>query len=87
MGVYSKSYQTVTAGRVREDEAIAYFGKNEVSTPVGNFSTNRTGGAVAQPKITKDQANELVGKQRSTTASKNYIATAYDAGSNNSAKS
>ena len=96
---YSRAYQQVTAGRVREDEAIAYFGKNEVTTPVGNFSTTRVGGSVAQPVITKNQSNEFVGKQRPVTnlaATQaqivsgnrgNAVAEAYAAGSNNSAKS
>ena len=99
MGTYSKAYQQVTAGRVREDEAIAYFGKNEVTTPAGNFSVARTGGSVMQPVITKNQANEFVGKIRPVTNlaatqaqivaanNGNAIAEGYNAGSNNVAKS
>ena len=98
MAVYSRAYQVVTAGRVREDEAIAYFGKNEVTTPAGNFQTARVGGSVQQPTITKNQSNEYVGKIRPVTdlASTqaeivaanqgNAIAEAYNTGSNNSNK-
>lgn len=31
--MYGKQYQTVIAGRVREDEGIGFFGKNEIATP------------------------------------------------------
>ena len=44
-GVYSKAYQTVTAGRVREDEAIAFYGQNRVScgrdTAIVNLSAQQ----------------------------------------------
>jgi hypothetical protein len=57
---YSKAYNQVTAGRVREDEAIAFFGKNKIATParVTNFSS--VGGG-KQPAIV-EEANEFVGK-------------------------
>jgi hypothetical protein len=59
----SNSYQTVIAGRVREDEGIGYFGQNKVTTPAGNFSVARTGGSVKEPKIVADFLNtENVGK-------------------------
>jgi hypothetical protein len=94
---YSKAYQTVTAGRVREDEAIQYFGKNRYTTPVGNFST-QPGGANTQPKITADHLNtEVAGKVRPVAApaaaskvvranNGNAIASAYNVGSNNTVK-
>ena len=41
---YSKAYQQVVAGRVREDEAIGFFGNNEVATPVRTTSFESTGG-------------------------------------------
>ena len=44
MSVYSKAYQTVVAGRVREDEGIAYFGMNEITTPAGGFVMTRADG-------------------------------------------
>ena len=57
---YSKSYQTVTAGRVREDEAIAFYGKNKIATParVTNFTSM---GGQKQPTVV-EEANEFVGK-------------------------
>lgn len=95
---YSKAYQQVIAGRVREDEQIAYFGKNEITTPVGSFVTARIGGSIQQPKIDKNQQNEFVGKIRPVTDPAatqaeivaanggNAIAEAYNTGSNNSNK-
>ena len=47
MAVYSKAYQTVTAGRVREDEAIAFFGQNKVAGPARVFSINNLSAAKA----------------------------------------
>ena len=57
---YSKSYQTVEAGRVREDESIPFFGKNKIATPARVTSFNSMGGNT-QPKIV-EEANEFVGK-------------------------
>ena len=57
---YSRAYQTVTAGRVREDEAITFFGKNKIATPARITSFNSIGGQT-QPKIVEDP-NEFVGK-------------------------
>lgn len=60
-GVYSKAYQTKGAGGiVREDEAIAFFGKNKIATPARVTSFNSVGGQT-QPTIVED-ANEFVGK-------------------------
>lgn len=58
---YSKSYQTVTAGRVREDEAISFFGKNKIATParVTNF-VSQGGQTSASPIV--EGPNEFVGK-------------------------
>lgn len=59
---YSKSYQTVTAGRVREDEAIGFFGQNEVATPARVTSFNNVGGK-KQPTLDTDHLqHEGVGK-------------------------
>ena len=57
---YSKAYQTVEAGRVREDEAIAFLGKNKIATParVTNFTSV---GGQTQPTVV-EEANEFVGK-------------------------
>jgi hypothetical protein len=57
---YSKAYQTVTAGRVREDEAIGFFGQNEIATPARVTSFKSVGGQT-QPTIVEDP-NEFVGK-------------------------
>lgn len=59
---YSKAYQTVIAGRVREDEQIGFYGHNEVALPprVTSF-TNMISGK--EPTITKDfLASSDVGK-------------------------
>jgi hypothetical protein len=58
--VYSKAYQTVTAGRVREDEAITFLGKNKVATPARVTNFNSVGGQ-KQPTVVED-TNEFVGK-------------------------
>lgn len=57
---YSKAYQTVTAGRVREDEAIPFYGQNKIALParVTNFVSM---GGQKQPTIV-EEANEFVGK-------------------------
>ena len=58
--MYSRAYQTVTAGRVREDEAIGFYGQNKVALParVTNFVSM---GGQTQPTI-MEFANEFVGK-------------------------
>ena len=47
----SKAYQTVIAGRVREDEGVPFFGLNQVAVPSGiRNSVNLD--ASEQPSIT-----------------------------------
>ena len=58
---YSKAYQTVIAGRVREDESITMFRDNEIATPARITSFKTVGGKM-QPTIEEDKANEFVGK-------------------------
>lgn len=58
---YSRAYQTVTAGRVREDEAITFLGKNKIATPARVTSFTSMGGQTPAPTITEG-ANEFVGK-------------------------
>lgn len=62
---YSKAYQTVIAGRVREDEAIAFYGKNEIALPPRVTSFNSMGGQ-KQPTLAY-QPNEFVGKNVTIT--------------------
>ena len=67
---YSKAYQTVVAGRVREDEAIAFFGDNKVATParVTGFKTIQSR---KQPVIDTDHlAHTGVGKPGTTSDNK-----------------
>lgn len=67
---YSKAYQTVTAGRVREDEAIGFFKDNEVATPARVTSFNNIGGKT-QPTVDTDHlAHEGVGKTGTTSDNK-----------------
>jgi hypothetical protein len=59
---YSKAYQEIIAGRVREDEQIGFFGHNEVALPprVTSF-TNMISNK--EPVITQDfLASDEVGK-------------------------
>ena len=58
--MYSTAYQQVIAGRVREDEQIAFYGKNKIALPprVTNFVSM---GGQTQPTIV-EEANEFVGK-------------------------
>lgn len=58
---YSKAYQTVEAGRVREDEAIGFFGDNKVALPPRVTSFVSQGGQTSSPPISEDP-NEFVGK-------------------------
>jgi hypothetical protein len=69
---YSKAYQTVTAGRVREDEAIGFFGDNKVATParVTNF---QTASSRKQPVIDTDHLNHE-GRGKTGTTSDNKSA-------------
>ena len=57
---YSKAYQTVTAGRVREDEAISFYGKNKIALPP-RVTTFVSMGGQTQPTVV-EEANEFVGK-------------------------
>jgi len=41
---YSRAYQEVIAGRVRETEAIGFFRRNEIAVPGRVTSFNPTGG-------------------------------------------
>jgi hypothetical protein len=50
---YSKAYQTVVAGRVREDEAIGFFKNNSIATPA-RVSTITNRSARKQPVIDTD---------------------------------
>jgi len=61
-GTYSKAYQEVIAGRVREDEQIAFFGDNKVATPVKTTNFQNQGGK-KQPTLETDHLqHEGVGK-------------------------
>ena len=59
-GTYSRAYQEVIAGRVREDEQIAFYGKNKVALPPRVTSFVSMGGQ-KQPTVV-EEANEFVGK-------------------------
>jgi hypothetical protein len=58
--MYSKAYQQVTGGRVREDEAIGFFKGNKIATPARVTSFTSMGGE-KQPQIV-EEGNEFVGK-------------------------
>lgn len=51
--MYSKAYQTVEAGRVREDEQIGFFGDNKVATPA-RVTGFKTIGGKTQPTLEGD---------------------------------
>jgi hypothetical protein len=57
--MYSRAYQQVIAGRVREDEQIAFYGQNKVS--VGRVTNFVSMGGQTQPTVV-EEANEFVGK-------------------------
>ena len=66
----SKAYQTVVAGRVREDEAIGFFKDNKVATPARVTSFNNIGGK-AQPTVDTDHlAHPGIGKAGTTSDNK-----------------
>ena len=50
---YSKAYQQVIAGRVREDEQLPFYGKNKIAVPGRITSFNSVGGQ-KQPVIKAD---------------------------------
>lgn len=59
---YSKAYQTVEAGRVRENESIGFFKDNKIATParVTNFTSV---GGKTQPTVETDHLQHTgVGK-------------------------
>jgi DNA/RNA endonuclease G (NUC1) len=59
----SNSYQTVVAGRVREDEGITFFKSNKVAVPSGAWAITSQGGK-KQPTIdTPALQDEAVGKK------------------------
>ena len=64
---YSKAYQEVVAGRVREDEAIGFFRDNDVASPARVFNL-RNVGATKQPALTTDALQHTgVGKAGTTS--------------------
>ena len=70
-GVYSKAYQQVWAGRVREDEAIGFFGHNSVALPpkVTTFVNMISG---KEPTVTKDfLGTDRAGKRNNTVPALN----------------
>ncbi len=76
----ANAYQEVIAGRVREDEQIAFFGKNKIATParVSNFVNL---GGKPQPTIEKD-VMQHVGVGKAGTVSDNL--SAYNQNANQS---
>lgn len=61
---YSKAYQTVTAGRVREDE-LAFFKNNSSASPARVYGSYPTG-AKKEPTVFKDyQDDNFIGKASS----------------------
>jgi len=67
---YSKAYQTVTAGRVREDEAIGFFGNNSIVTPA-RVSTITNRSAIKQPVVSTDHLQHPgIGKTGTTSDNK-----------------
>lgn len=81
---YSKSYQDVIAGRVRENEKNDFFGDNAVATPAGTFRNVRSSGGGQTPEITKkeDMKTEYAGKERPSDGS-GKVSEAMLSGSNN----
>ena len=68
MSVDKKIYQTVTAGRVREDE-MPFFKANEIALPTRVTSFNSMGGASSSPAIVADYLqNSNAGKIPATMA-------------------
>ena len=69
---YSKAYQTVTAGRVRETESIGFFKNNKIATPARVTSFNTLGGKT-QPTVEKDNLQHT-GIGKTGTSSDNIAA-------------
>jgi len=84
---YSKAYQEVVAGRVREDENT-FGGMNKIATPAGTFITSRVSGSADQEAPLKEEHLDTVqvGKIRTVVNGENPVVTNYNAGSNNSQK-
>ena len=81
---YSTAYQTVTAGRVREDEAIGFYSKNRVATVAGSYAAAPVGGKT-QPTIDEDfLGDENVGKNTNRDSG---LKSAYNPNKNNVASS
>ena len=65
---YSKAYQEVTSGRVREDEAIAFLGQNKLSVPSG-VRRQTVIGSDKEPAIATDALQDTqVGKGSGRTS-------------------
>jgi hypothetical protein len=72
---YSKSYQQVVAGRVREDEAIGFFRYNKVAAPGRVFANYEIGGK-KQPTVDVDYLVDTgVGK---VVAERDPVKSAYN---------
>lgn len=80
---YSRSYQQVTAGRVREDEDS--FNKNNyVATPARVFSANSVGGKKQPTVDVEHMHDEEMGKRRTVVGGKTKAQrSAYNPGSYN----
>ena len=66
---YSKAYQEIVAGKVRENEAISFFKDNKIALPARVTSFNSMGGAGTSPAIVADYLqNSNAGKIPATMA-------------------
>jgi len=77
---YSKAYQEVVAGRVREDESVTMFKKNQVAVPnkvTGFYPV----GSAQQPVVKVDNFNDPNIAKPNTT--KDPEKSAFNTGSNN----
>ena len=64
---YSKAYQTVWAGRVREDEALPFYGKNKVALPPPRVTNFTNMSAQKEPTVVKSFLDtDRVGKRSNT---------------------
>lgn len=71
MPVDTKAYQTVIAGRVREDEQIAFFGQNKVALPTRVTNFNALGGSKFEALTEDFLASDSVGKPGTRTPTLN----------------
>ena len=78
----SNSYQQVIAGRVREDEQVAFFGQNKLAVPSGVKQVTQVGVAGAVTPLVKDYLkNTAVGKSGARVAElDNYNGGVYQVG-------